>query len=368
MRPNPEITAKYEEERLRAQDQSQIVYLQGQLDELRRLIKDQTNKYNWAIEQVRKTEALVGQFQGMFERHTEDIRQTVEVSRRDIASLRKDIASALVKIEEGVQPIREMQSQIHQLAEARKHDRDSVFPIFARIEEAERKMTTLQAQIKEQDERSRQAILQIERLREADAVVAQEARRISEELQVEKQSLRRQAVEAQQLVTDLRSVLDDHSARITRIDEIRQHIDSLAETLPSQIQDVAAQIPDIVVDVKRVERISTERFLMTQERLEDLRHQNEEKISTLQETDEQHLRHITSWLERIDVWVRELEKRLSRSTTRIETVQQEHLTHLAEIEKREFRVLEGLAEAFRIQFELTKAEQSQLTADSDKES
>lgn len=229
-------------------------------------------------------------------------------------------------------------------------------------------MSALQAQIKEQDERSRQAILQIERLREADAVVAQEARRISEELQVEKQSLRRQAVEAQQLVTDLRSVLDDHSARITRIDEIRQHIDALAETLPNQIQEVAAQIPDIVVDIKRVERISTERFLMTQERLEDLRHQNEEKISTLQETDEQHLRHITSWLERIDTWVRELEKRLSRSTTRLETIQQEHLAHVADIEKREVRVLESLAEAFRIQFEQTKAEQSQLTTNNEQES
>lgn len=363
MRPNPEITAKYEEERLRAQDQSQIVYLQGQLDELRRLIKDQTNKYNWAVEQVRKTEASVAQVQSMFERHTEEIRQTVEVARRDIASLRKDIASAMVKIDEGVRPIREMQSQIHQLAEARKQDRDSVFPLFARIEEAERKNLSVQAQVKESDDRYRQLITQIERLREADGVVAQEARRISDELQIEKQSLRRQAVEAQQLVTDMRSILDDHEARISRIDEIRQHIDTLAETLPGQIADVGAQIPDILVDIKRIERISTERFLMNQERLEDLRHQSDEKISVLHDTDEQHLRHITAWLERVDVWVRELEQRLSRSTTRLETVQQEQIAHLADVEKRELRVLEGLSEAFRSQFEQTRQLQSDRTSD-----
>lgn len=359
MRSNPEITAKYEEERLRAQDQSQIVYLQGQLDELRRLIKDQTNKYNWAIEQVRKTEASVAQVQGLFERHTEEIRQTVEVARRDIATLRKDIASAMMKIDEGVRPIREMQSQIHQLAEARKQDRDAVFPLFAKIEEVERRYLSLHAQIKENDDHYRQLTTQVERLREADGVVAQEARRISDELQIEKQSLRRQAIEAQQLVTDMRGVLDDHEARIARIDEIRQHIDMLAETLPGQITDVASKLPDLAVDIKRVERISTERFLMNQERLEDLRHQNEEKISNLHEADEQHLRHLTSWLERLDVWVREIEQRLSRSTTRLETVQQEHIAHLSDMEKRELRVLEGLSEAFRTQLENTRLAQTE---------
>ena len=33
--------SKYDEERIRAAEQSQVVYLQGQIDELRRLLKDQ---------------------------------------------------------------------------------------------------------------------------------------------------------------------------------------------------------------------------------------------------------------------------------------------------------------------------------------
>lgn len=353
----PDLTAKFEEERLRAHEQSQIVYLQGQIDELRRLIKDQTNKYNWAMEQTRKTEAAVVQVQSLFERHTEQVTQALEGSRRDIIGLRKEIAGALVKIEEGVKPIREMQSQIHQLAEARRQDRDQVFPWFARIEDFEQKALDLQSQIKEVDERYRLLATQLDRLREADAVAVQEARRVGEELQVEKQNLRRQAIEAQQLVTEVHSILEEHASRIERIDDIHHRIELFAEQLPGQITEVAEKLPDMVAETKRVERIDTERFLMNQERLEDLRHQAEERLVTLQETDERHLRQLTSWLERLDSWVRELEQRLSRSTNRLEAVQQTHLSRIGELEQRELEVISALSDAFRQQAEAVKTAQ-----------
>ncbi len=354
---NPDLTAKYEEERLRAHEQSQIVHLQGQIDELRRLLKDQTNKYNWAMEQVRKTEAAVTQIQSLFERHANEVAQSGEAVRRDVVALRKEVAGALVKIDEGVRPIRDMQAQIQQVAEARKQDRDYVAGWLGRIEQGEQQLLTLQAQIKELDDRQRQVLLQLDRLREADTVAVQEARRVGDELQVEKQSLRRQAVEAQQLVADVRSVLEQHNARISRLDEIRQHINLFSETIPGQITELAAKLPDLVAEIKRVERISTERFLMNQERLEDVRQQADEKIGGLQEADEQHLRQLTAWLERVDGYLRELEQRLTRSTGRFEQIQQTHIGRIVELERREMDQLNGLFAAIRDITERTKAAQ-----------
>lgn len=350
----PDLTAKYEEERLRAHEQSQIVYLQGQIDELRRLIKDQTNKYNWAMEQTRKTEAAVVQVQSLFERHTEEVAQSIEASRRDIIALRKEIAGALVKIEEGVKPLRDMQAQIQQLAEARRQDRDQVFPWFARIEDTEQKLLDLQSQIRETEERQRQLITQLDRLREADSVAIQEARRVGEELQVEKQNLRRQIVEGQQVVVDMRSWFDDFDARLIRIDEVHHRVELFAEQLPGQIVEVAEKLPDITAEIKRVERVLTERFLMNQERLEDIRHQADERLVALQETDERHLRQLTSWLERVDGWVRELEQRLSRSTSRLEAAQHGYIERIAELEQRELQVIAGLSDAFRQQAEAVR--------------
>ncbi|WP_322815704.1 hypothetical protein [Chloroflexus sp.] len=352
---NSDLTARYEEERLRAQEQSQLVYLQGQIDELRRLLKDQTNKYQWAMEQIRKNEGTITQIQSLFDRHTNEVAQANEIVRRDVVALRREVAAALVKIEDGLRPIRDMQAQIQQVAEARKQDRDFLAGWLSRIEQVERQIATLSSQVKELDERQRQLTLQLERLREADAAVMQEVRRFGDDLQVEKQSMRRMAVEAQQFVADLQPVVEEQRSRIDRLEEIRQHIDLFAEMLPAQIKEVAAKILDLVTEIKRIERISTERFLMNQEHLEELRQMADERISSLQETDEQYLRQMTAWLERIDSWLRELEQRLSRTTDRLELEQKAHLLRIMELERREADTLNAQLNFLRQRLELVRA-------------
>ncbi|GIV94204.1 hypothetical protein [Chloroflexus sp.] len=354
---NSDLTARYEEERLRAQEQSQLVYLQGQIDELRRLLKDQTNKYQWAMEQIRKNEGTIAQIQSLFDRHTNEVAQANEIVRRDVIALRREVAAALVKIEDGLRPIRDMQAQIQQVAEARKQDRDFLAGWLSRIEQVERQIATLSSQVKELDERQRQLTLQLERLREADAAVMQEVRRFGDDLQVEKQSMRRMAVEAQQFVADLQPVVEEQRSRIDRLEEIRQHIDLFTEMLPAQIKELSAKIPDLMAEMKRIERISTERFLMNQERLEELRQMADERMSSLQETDEQYLRQMTAWLERIDSWLRELEQRLSRTTDRIELEQKAHLLRIMELERREADTLNAQLNLLRQRLELVRAAQ-----------
>ncbi|MGB9737955.1 MAG: hypothetical protein C0184_15070 [Chloroflexus aggregans] len=357
---NSDLTARYEEERLRAQEQSQLIYLQSQIDELRRQLKDQTNKYQWAMEQVRKNEGAIAQVQSLFDRHTNEVTQANELVRRDVVALRREVAAALVKIEEGVRPLRDMQSQIQQIAEARKQDRDFLAGWLNRIEQLERQIGGLASQIKELDERQRQLTLQLERLREADAAVLQEVRRINDELQVEKQSLRRMAVEAQQLIADLQPSIDEQKSRIDRLEEIRQQIDLFTEVLPTQIQEIGAKLPDIIAEIKRIERISTERFLMNQERLEELRQMADERMSALQETDEQYIRQLTSWLERIDSWLREIEQRLERSTDRIELEQKAQLLRIMELERREVDTLNAQLATLRQRLEQVRAAHIEL--------
>lgn len=354
---NSDLTARYEEERLRAQEQSQLVYLQGQIDELRRLLKDQTNKYQWAMEQIRKNEGTIAQIQSLFDRHTGEVAQANEIVRRDVVALRREVAAALVKIEDGLRPIRDMQAQIQQVAEARKQDRNFLAGWLSRIEQVERQIATLSSQVKELDERQRQLTLQLERLREADAAVMQEVRRFGDDLQVEKQSMRRMAVEAQQFVADLQPVVEEQRSRIDRLEEIRQHIDLFAEMLPAQIKELSAKIPDLIAEMKRIERISTERFLMNQERLEELRQMADERMSSLQETDEQYLRQMTAWLERIDSWLRELEQRLSRTTDRLELEQKAHLLRIMELERREVDTLQMQFDALQRRLEQVRAAQ-----------
>jgi chromosome segregation ATPase len=357
MTNKPNISSKYEEERLRTQEQSQIVYLQGQIDELRRQIKDQTNKYNWAMEQVRKVEGSVAQIEGLYERYRQEVSQSLDGYRRDIATLRKEVAGALITVDESSKPIREMQTQIHQLGEARKQDREQVAGWLIRIEELEQRTLAWQARIKESEERDRALSGRIDILQAIDEGLRVEIRKFNEELQIEKQSLRRQAVEAQQLVADVRPVLDDHHSRLTRLDEIRQQIDLFIAELPVRIEAQEHRITEQIGELKRVERVSTERFLMNQERLEEVRVQHDEKVTTLQETDEQHLRQLTAWLERIDSWLRELDQRQTRSASRFEILIRDQQSILSELDQRDVQLIGTLATTLKDQFEQLKAAQ-----------
>lgn len=355
--PSQKLTNKYDEERARAADQSQMVYLQGQIDELRRALKDQTSKYNWAMEQVRKVEGSVVQIEAAHDRQRQEIATALESYRRDITNLRKDVANVLVRAEESVKPLREIQTQIHQLGEARKADRDHVAGWLVRIEDLEQSTRNWFAQIKEVDERHRGLLGRFDALYAADDSARAEIRKVGEDLQIEKQSLRRQSVEAHQLVEDMRSVLDDHNSRIVRLDEIRTQINLFAEQLPGQVAALDTRIIEVAGEIKRVDRQTNEQFLLSQERLEDVRHQQEEKVQAIQEADEHQLRQLNSWLERVDSLVREIDQRLLRTNSRIEGISREHASHLGVLEQRDLQVVETLLSAVREQHERIKLDQ-----------
>jgi chromosome segregation ATPase len=350
-------SSKYDEERLRAAEQSQFVYLQGQIDELRRLLKEQSNKYAWAMEQIRRVEASIAQIEGLLDRQRQEMTQTLDSHRRDITALRKEVAGAMIKIDEALRPMREMQAQIQQLGEARRQDRDAIAPIFARLDDLEQRITAWNAQIKEAEERHRVLSARLNDFTAADEALRDDMRRLNEDLQIEKQSLRRQAVEAQQLVADIHPTLEAHTSRLNRLDEIRQHIDLFAEHMPAQITALNERINEVVGEIKRVERLSTERFLMNQERAEEIRQQQDEKIASIEENEEQHLRQLNAWLDRIDAWLRELEQRHNRTASQLEHVQRESLAYLVDLERRDVRLIETLLNALRTQAEEIHAEQ-----------
>ncbi len=350
-----EIAAKYEEEKLRVQEQSQMIYLQNQIDELRRLIKEQNNKYTWAMEQVRRVEAQNTQLQGVIDRQAQEQQVVMEAYKRELSTLRRDIANALVKAEESLKPVRELQAAIHQFNESRRTDREHIAPLFGRMDELEQVEREMMAHVREVEDRYRQMLPQIEQLRLADHEALDEMRRLGDEIKAEKQALRRQAVEAQQMVSDARHAMNEPVARLGHLEELHKQLGTLVRALPDQIEALAEQLPLIKEELRRIEIISTDRFMLTQERLEELRHQNEERLVDLRDTDEQHLRHLTSWLERIDGWCREQEGRVGRVGNRMDLLFQRHENRLTDLENQEVKLLEQVAGAWTVLLEGRRA-------------
>ncbi len=350
------ISAKYEEERNRSSNQSQISHLQGQIDELRRLLRDQGQKYQLAIEQVRKNDQANADMETQFSRQSQELSQTIDGFRRDIGSLRKEFASTLVKVEDGIQPIRDMQAQIQELGIARKDDRVSVATLINRLAETEQKIGALYALVREADERYRSVVARLETFQSAEDTRRAELRKILEEVQIEKQQLRRQAVENQQLVADSKYILSEQQSRLVRLDDFRSQIDKVTTEIPEQVKNLDSKITTIGQETKQVERIAAEHYLANQQRIEEIRLQQEEKLTSLQDAEDRQFRQITTWIERIDTYVRDLEQRLTRTHTRLENLQHDHDNHFNDIETREMELLSASVKAMQTMLERIKAE------------
>jgi chromosome segregation ATPase len=351
-RPPSNITSKYEEERIRAADQSQFVHLQSQIDELRRLLKDQTNRYQLITEQTRKTESALAQMQGLIDDHREEITLTVERTRRDIAELRRDMAAARMQVDEVTSPIREMIAQIQQLADARKQDREYVSTFLVRIDALEQTHQGLHNQIKAMEDNYRQLALQLDRLRDADTIALQDIRRLSEEAQVERQQVRRQIMDTAQLFEGKDEEVKALTHRLDRLDDLQQRFDLTVATFTEQITSLNSEVAVYDREIKRVEQIANDWFMLNQERLEELRQQSNEKLDELRDIDQNHLQQLTAWLERLDSLLRELEQRQGRSVHRIEQDLQQHILRIRALEQRKLTYVKALAEVFSRQAEI----------------
>lgn len=350
------ISAKYEEERNRTSNQSQMSHLQSQIDELRRLLRDQSQKYQLAIEQVRKNDQANADMETQLSRQSQELSQTIESFRRDIGSLRKEFASTLVKVEDGIQPIRDMQAQIQELGTARKDDRVSVATLINRLAELEQKNAAVYALVREADERYRSVLARLDTFQSAEDTRRAELRKILEEIQIEKQQLRRQAAENQQLAADSKYILSEQQSRLIRLDDFRSQIDKATTEIPEQVKTLDSRITLIGQEAKQIERLAAERYLANQQRIEEIRMQQEEKITSLLDTEERQFRQITSWIERIDTTVRDLEQRLTRTYNRLENLQHDHASHFTDIETREMELLSASIKSMQTMIERIKAE------------
>jgi chromosome segregation ATPase len=352
------LTNKIDEERSRIHEQSQLVYLQGQIDELRRMMKDQTSKYQWVVEQTRKTESSTSQMEGMVEHHRENVAQSMERARRDIIELRKEVADAVVKVDEGTKPIREIQAQLQQLAEARKQDREYIAPWLTRIEDIEQKALLLHNQIRENEERHRQLALQLDRLREADTAVLQEVRKVGESIDTEKQSLRRQIVELEQAIEETSESTRDYSGRIGRVEEWYEQLKLVIDNVAEQISGSDDQIAAVHSEIKRVETDTNDWFMVNQERLEELRQQSNVRMDEMQDLEEQHMRQLSAWIDRLDGWVRELEQRLGTGVQQLEQANFSYRERVTDLEQREIQTLRLLADVVQSRLSSVESEQS----------
>lgn len=335
-----DLSQQIASEQRRLQERAQIAHLQGQVDELRHLLEQVGARAQLASEQARQVQDLFAQVEARFEALVGETRLQEQTRQRAHQSLQKEVAELRVRVEEPARQTLSLTAQVQDLQDGLRLLREEL----ARREEERKGMGQRLEEVRAQ------GLLAEERLARLDALLGQlqqteeerqrSVQQIREEIEEERQHLRRQAGEVDRLAVELRGEVQELLARLNRQAELQRKAEAALAAMGERLDDVGATFDRLTAELQRVEREAVEQFLQNQERIEALRQASQREWNELREVEERRGESQNAWLRRIEELYHELDERLARRD-------EEMNRRLARLEERIASVEEGSAAIMR---------------------
>ena len=335
-----DLSQQIASEQHRLQERAQMAHLQGQVDELRHLLEQVGARAQLASEQARQVQDLFAQVEARFEALVGETRLQEQTRQRAHQSLQKEVAELRVRVEEPARQTLSLTAQVQDLQDGLRLLREEL----ARREEERKGMGQRLEEVRAQ------GLLAEERLARLDALLGQlqqteeerqrSVQQIREEIEEERQHLRRQAGEVDRLAVELRGEVQELLARLNRQAELQRKAEAALAAMGERLDDVGATFDRLTAELQRVEREAVEQFLQNQERIEALRQASQREWNELREVEERRGESQNAWLRRIEELYHELDERLARRD-------EEMNRRLARLEERIASVEEGSAAIMR---------------------
>src|SRR5439155_21474091 len=266
------------EEEQHKRDEAQFYSMQQQIDELRRQLKENLARQQWFEELYRQGEAKVAQLETAQDRLGQDVAQSLHARQIDEGRIKAQVAELAQRAEAPEKQIRDLRAQVGDLEKAIKVDREADVGDRREIEDLQRQLREFQSGILMVSDSQRQLRDLIQELDAAIGEVRNEALHVAELQRMEEQRLRRQGMELQELFEALRQQFTEVAARLQRGDDVRRQLIERIEAVEEQISMVHKGEETTDNDLDRVEKLSTEQYLVQQERLETIRVQIEAQL------------------------------------------------------------------------------------------
>ena len=112
----------YREDNSLKKGEAQIYQLQQQVDELRRLLREQVSRQHLVEENWKQAESRIGQLTEQQAKQTAEHVQQVQVRSLEEHRIKQDVAELQVRINEPIKPIRDLRAQLQEILESRRRD------------------------------------------------------------------------------------------------------------------------------------------------------------------------------------------------------------------------------------------------------
>lgn len=305
----------------RKRDEAQFYTIQQQLDELRRQLRENLARQQWFEELYKQNEGKVGQLQTAQDRLAQDVAQALHARQIDEGRTKAQVADLATRIEAPDKQIRDLRSQIGELAQASKADRDADAAVQRQIDEVHRQIREVNSHISQASEAYKHLSDVIHELEATIGEVRDETLHVGELQRIEETRLRRQGVELQEMFESLRQQFADIAARSQRVDDVRKQLSERIEKIEDQIKPLHEVEETLADDLERIERTSNEQYIAQQERLETVRLQLESQLGEFRQLHDQRTDRAMNRFNQLEERLRVIEGALSELPSRFEALE-----------------------------------------------
>ncbi len=265
----------YREDDQLKRGEAQIYQLQQQVDELRRMLREQVARQSNTDEYLKQGQSQVVQIRDIVDRQTAEVAQAFQVRVLEEHRIKQEIAELQVRSNEPLKPIRELRSQIVELSESRRREGEQVSLDKHALEKLATSIRDTQAQIGRLDGHIKDLREAIKITANAQEYYQRELERIMDIVHNAEQYARRQAEEFRDEIKNLREEVQLFTNRITRVEDLQRLDAARIEEFPPIFDVLRVEDERLMASLVRAEKILSERFAIFQDRLEEIRQQNE---------------------------------------------------------------------------------------------
>ncbi|MEI6045400.1 MAG: hypothetical protein WCS37_13715 [Chloroflexota bacterium] len=273
-----EIGKNYRDSDQSKKGEAQVFQLQQQVDELRRLLREQMARQHSLEDNWKQSEARIIQVREQADKQAAELTQMVQVRLLEEHRMKQDLSELQVRINEPTKPLRELRSQIANIVETRRREGDQVGLDKSALEKLATSIRDVHAQVARLD-------AQIKDLREGIKITAnaqefyqRELERIMDIIHSHEQVVRRQAEEVRVEFKSLREEIGLFSNRIARTEDLQRLDAAKLEELPPMFEVLHLEDERIQAQIVRAEKVLSDRYIIYQDRLEEIRQQVESQF------------------------------------------------------------------------------------------
>jgi len=265
----------YREDDSLKKGEAQIYQLQQQVDELRRLLREQVSRQHLVEENWKQAESRISQLTEQQSKQSAEHVQQVQVRSLEEHRIKQDVAELQVRINEPIKPIRDLRAQLQEILESRRRDVEQFSFDKNALEKLSNSIRDLHAQFTRYDAIAKDLRESVKITANAQEFYQRELDRMLDVQRTLEQVVRRQAEEFRQEIKSVRAEVQLFTNRISRLEDLQRQDVARIEEIPPQFEALRIADDRIAVSIVRIEKILNERFVVSQMRLEEIRQQIE---------------------------------------------------------------------------------------------